>query len=93
MEYKVFLKTDTAKTSETIKIGGCSFEKYYLNAKHEKSNPKHPLNKRKLKFVDDIDPEKPFEEIVDVESFKQFNVNIMDEIENETCRTCTCMII
>ena len=93
MEYKILIKTDTAKTNETLKIVGYSFEKYYLNSKHDNRNSKQPLHKRKLKFVDDIDPEKPFEEIVDVESFKQFNVNIMDEIEDQTCRNCTCLII
>ena len=79
--------------NETFKIVGCSFEKCYLNARQDNKNAKQPLHKRKLKFVDDIDPEKPFEEIVDVESFKQFNVNIMDEIENQSCRNCTCLII
>jgi aspartate carbamoyltransferase regulatory subunit len=93
MECKMLLKTDTAKTNETSKNGGYSFEKLYLISKHNSKTNKKPLHIRKLKFIDEIAPEKSVEEIVNVESFKQYNVNIMDEIENQSCRNCTCLII
>lgn len=86
-----FRKTETIQNIKVSRHHSCSFEQYFMKNKCERQGFRGKTMKKKtLKFIDDINPQKSFEDIVNVESFKQYNVNITDdEVENK----CTCIII
>ena len=59
----------------------------------DKKEPRKKLEKyknSKVKFIDEIDKSKPLGEIVDIESFKIYNIYISEEGLNQQC---TCIIM
>ena len=83
------LKLKTANTLSTN--GKKSFENYLIQKKavqspshlhFDKQNNNHT---KKIKFIDELDKTKPVEEIVDVESFKKYNVDVSEEPISQNC--------
>ena len=58
-----------------------------------KKEPRKKLEKyknSKVKFIDEIEKKKPLCEIINIESFKSYNIDISEEGLNQQC---TCIII
>ena len=80
------------KTANTLSTNGKkSFENYLIQKKavqspshlhFDKQNNNHT---KKIKFIDELDKTKPVEEIVDVESFKKYNVDVSEEPISQRC--------
>ena len=43
-----------------------------------------PSHEKKIKFIDEVD-NKPFEDVVNVESYKMYNVDISEEVTEQNC--------
>ena len=85
-------KVETCQIKTVPRRQSSSFEQYFMSLKNETNRIKNKANKKKkLRFIDDIHPDKGLEDIVNVESFKQYNVNTTEE-EIHTSQ-CTCVII
>jgi hypothetical protein len=50
----------------------------------EKPNEKNYTGK-KIYFIDEIDKTKKLEEIIDIESYKIYNIDVSEKKENNTC--------
>ena len=68
-----------------------SFENYL---KHKNQNASSngvmttsasPSHEKKIKFIDEVDNKKPFEDVVNVESYKMYNVDISEEVTEQNC--------
>ena len=44
-----------------------------------------PSHEKKIKFIDEVDNKKPFEDVVNVESYKMYNVDISEEVTEQNC--------
>ena len=44
-----------------------------------------PSHEKKIKFIDEVDNNKPFEDVVNVESYKMYNVDISEEVTEQKC--------
>ena len=46
-----------------------------------------PSHEKKIKFIDEVDNKKPFEDVVNVESYKMYNVDISEKVteQNDNC--------
>lgn len=95
MEPKKKKKTSSENELTQVKYvnhDNTSFEHFLIKNKkpklsfHSDKNCKHV---RKTHFIDEIDKTKPLEEVVDIESYKKFNVDVSEEPINTSC---TCII-
>lgn len=78
------------KTSNTFGANGKkSFENYLIQKKAVQSptllHKQKNNHTKKIKFIDELDKTKPVEEIVDVESFKKYNVDVSEEPISQSC--------
>ena len=84
-------KVETCQIKTVPRRQSSSFEQYFMSLKNETNRIKNKAKKKKLRFIDDIHPEQAFEDIVNVESFKEYNVNTTEEeVKNGQC---TCAIV
>ena len=57
-----------------------------ITLKFKQRNKKH---EKKITFIDEIDKAKSLEEVVDVESYKRYNIDISEE---QTSQPCNCIL-
>lgn len=88
------LGTDTSKNEQSNK-NKTSFE-CYLKQKNPLRSPeglkfkqRNKKHEKKITFLDEIDKAKPLEEVVDVESYKRYNIDISEE---QTSQPCNCIL-
>ena len=88
------LGTDTSK-KEKSDNNKTSFE-CYLKQKNPLRSPeglkfkrRNKKHEKKIKFIDEVEKAKPFEEVVDVESYKMYNIDISEE---QTSQPCNCIL-
>ena len=76
------------KKKKSFELSLMKNKKPKLNNVFNESKEKNPTGK-KINFIDEIDKTKKVNEIIDIESYKIYNIDVSEQKENNTCY---CMI-
>lgn len=90
LKQKMLLKSVTMKNKSTEKINiVLSSSRSIKEKSRQKKNLNSRFNNKKVKFIDEIDKNKSLCDIVEIESFKIYNIDISEE---GLTQKCTCVI-
>ena len=88
LKQNMLLKSVTMKNKSTEKINIVLSSSRSIKEKSRQKKIASRFNSKKVKFIDELDKTKSLCEVVEIESFKVYNIDISEE---RLTQKCTCL--